>query len=78
MFRPRSRVEFEVNRYKAECTWIDLAHKIKTLGSRLDCVEIIQAYINLAELSMRKLQGMWGAYCVNLSLKVQLYNAYIH
>ena len=38
----------------------------------------VQARINLAQLSMRKMQGMWGASKVNLALNVRLYNAYIH
>ncbi len=33
--------------------------------------------INLAQLLMRKMQGMWGASKVNLALKVWLYDAYI-
>ena len=50
----------------------------KTLGSCLDSAVDVQARINLAQLSMRKMQGMWGASKVNLALKVQPYNAYIH
>ena len=50
---------------------------MKTLGSRLDSAVDVQARINLAQLSMSKMQGMWGAFKVNLALKVRLYNAYI-
>ena len=37
----------------------------------------VQARINLAQLSMRKMQGVWGASKVNLALNVRLYNVYI-
>ena len=79
----------QVNRDKTERTHIYLApkgspdhgneawRKMKTLGSRLDCAVDLQARINLAQLSMRKLQVMWGASRVNLAPKVRLYNAYI-
>ena len=50
---------------------------MKTLGSRLDSAVDEQAQINLAQLSMRKLHGMWGASKVNLALTVRLQNAYI-
>ena len=79
----------QVNRDKTEHTRIYLApegspdhgneawRQMKPLGSRLNSAVDVQAQINLAQLSMRKLQGMWGAFKVNLALKVWLYNAYI-
>ena len=79
----------QVNRDETERTHIYLApkgspdhgneawRKMKTLGTRLDCAVDLQARINLAQLSMRKLQGMWGTSRVNLAFKVRLYNAYI-
>ena len=89
MFRQPSQWILQVNRDKTKCTRIYLAPKgtpdhgdeawrqTKTLGSRLDSAVDVQARINLAQLSMRKMQGMWGASKVNLALKVRLYNAYI-
>ena len=68
----------KVNRDKTEHARIYLAPKgspghgneawrqMKTLGSRLDSAVEEQARINLAQLSMRKLHGMWGASKVNL------------
>ena len=43
----------------------------------MDSAVDIQARINLAQLSMRKLQSMGGASKMNLAFKVRLYNAYI-
>ena len=80
----------QVNRDKTKRTRIHLAptgspdhgneawRQMKTLGSRLDSAVDVQARISLAQLSMRKMQGMWGASKVNLALKVRLYNASIH
>ena len=74
----------QVNRNKTEHARIYLAPKgspghgneawrqMKTLGSRLDSAVDEQARINLAQLSMRKLHGMWGASKVNLALTVRL------
>ena len=70
----------QVNTDKTKRTHIYLAHKgspdhgteawrkMKTLGSRLDCAVDLQAHINLAQLSMRKLQGMWNAAFMQLDL----------
>ena len=80
-------MELQVNGDKTECTRIYLApkgspdhgneawRKIKTLGLRLDSAVDVQARIILAQLLMRKLQGMWEAFKVNLALKCS--SAYI-
>ena len=43
----------------------------------MDSAVDVQARINLEQLLMRKMQGIWGASKVNIALKVRLYNAYI-
>ena len=63
----------QVSRNKTERTRIHLApkgspdHGNEALGSRLDSAVDVQARISLAQLSMRKMQGMWGASKVNLA-----------